>query len=277
MKGTSTVSGFLTLALFFIFLSKGYSIGDQTQIGAREVSLGAATVAMISPFSVFYNQASVARFDRISFAIDYRQPYLISDLSEKALAVVIPTAVSNFAFSLLQRGIPGYSESKFGLTMAKGLGRRIYAGLQFNYFLIGFPEQGSKRGAFLIEFGILFQTSSKLSMGVHIFNPSRASIESLSYKTDLPSGATAGIAVTPSSTILFVSSITYYNGNPLNIRLGMEYQVANRFFIRGGVSGKPILHAAGIGYKSDYFGVDFAFVHHETLGYTPSVSLVLNL
>jgi hypothetical protein len=276
MKRAAVKTWPLTLALIFIFCSKGYSIGDQTQIGAREVSLGNASVALISPFSVFHNQAALAWIKSISVAIDYRQPFLIDGFAGKALAAVIPTPVSNFAFSIQQNGIPGYNESRFGFAMAKTLGKRFSAGLQFNYFLIDFPEQGSSNGTFLIEFGMLFQTPDHVTIGLHIFNPARASIESLNLKSDLPVSATTGITLKPSENLLFTSAISCCADNPINIRMGIEYQLSGSFFLRGGISGKPVRHSAGLGYRNHFFQTDFAMVHHETLGFTPSISLSLN-
>ena len=266
-------SGLFTLVLFFNFLSRGYSIGDQSSVGAREVSLGNASVALISTFSAFHNQAAMALLKNFSVAVDYRQPYLIEGYSEKSLAVVLPAVVSNFALSVHQKGIPGYNETHFGFAMAKTLGKRISAGIQFNYFLVGFPEQGSSRGTFFMEFGVLFQPSTDVTFGLHVFNPAHASIESLNFKSDLPVSVTAGLALKPSVNLLFVSDIVYSGDGPINIRMGIEYQFYDCFFLRGGVSGKPIRHSAGLGYKNRYFGVDFAIVHHETLGYTPSISL----
>ncbi len=277
MKGFIIKISLLTFATFFIFFSKSYSIGDDAQVGAREVSLGNASVAIISPFSVFHNQASLSHFKHIAVAIDYRQPYLIEGFASKALALVIPTPLSNFAIGIQQKGVSGYNESRFGFTMARSFGERFSAGIQFNYFMADFPEQGSSRGTFLIEFGVLIQTTNNLTIGFHIFNPSRASIESLNLKSNLPVCATGGIALNPSANLVFVSAIAYCVDNPLNIRMGIEYQFFDCFFLRGGLSGKPIRHSAGLGYKNRNFGVDFAIVHHETLGYTPSISLALNL
>lgn len=277
MRGANVKFGLLTLTFFSIFFSKGYSTGAQTQVGAREVSLGNASVALISSFSVFHNQAALAWINHVSVAVDYRQPYLIDGFNEKSLATVIPATVSNFAFCIQQKGIPGYNESRFGIAMAKTLGKKISAGLQFNYFLVDFPEQGSSRGTFLIEFGLLYQTTDKVTFGIHIFNPGHATIESLNHKSDLPFIATSGIALKPSPNLLFVSAASYCTGNPLTIMMGIEYQFSDCFFLRGGLSGKPIRHSAGLGYRYHFFSLDVAFMHHETLGYTPSISLILNL
>ena len=277
MKRVNTKSGLLTLVAFFIFFPKGYSIGELSQVGARDVSLGNASVALVSVFSVFNNQAALARIRNISVAIDYNQPFLIEGFASKALAVVVPTAVSNFAICMQQKGIKGYNESRFGFSMARTIGERVSAGLQFDYFMVDFPEQGRVRGTFLIEFGMLYQSQNNLAIGLHVFNPSHSSIESLNNQTNLPFSATTGIALKPSANLVFVSSVAYSVDNPINVRMGIEYQFSESFFLRGGISGKPICHSAGLGYKNQNFGIDFAIVHHQALGYTPSISLTLNL
>ena len=276
MKGATFKNSILTLALFIIFLSKGHSIGETTQVGARDVSLGNSTVALISSFSVFINQASLAWIKDYSLAIDYRQPYLIDRFSQKSLAITIPTPLSNFAFSIQQKGIVGYNESRYGFALAKTLGKRFSAGMQFNYFEIDFPEQGSSRGTFLIEFGVLYRTEKNVSIGLHIFNPEGASIESLNLQTNLPFSITGGIALKPSPELLLATSATWSENKPIDIGLGIEYQFAGRFLLRGGLSARPIRHSAGFGYKCQYFETDFAIVHHETLGYTPSISFIFN-
>jgi len=275
MKRTFANSGLLSLALLFSFFSRSYSIGDQTQVGAREVSLGSASVALISAFSVFHNQAALAMLKRVSVAVDYRQPYLIEGFAEKSLAAIIPNPLSNFAFTLQQKGIPGYTESGLGFAMAKSLGKRISAGLKFNYFLVDFPEQASSRNTFFMEFGMLFQTTDNATFGLHVFNPSHAKIESLNLRSELPFSIATGVAIKTSANLLFAGDIVYCIDNPINIRMGIEYEISGRFFLRGGLSGKPIRHSAGLGYRSQYFAIDFGMVHHESLGYTPSISLAL--
>ncbi len=276
MKVATLKNSILTLYLLFIFFSKGYSIGEINQVGARDVALGNATVALVSSFSAFNNQGTLALLKEATFALDYQQPYLIDRFAIKSLALTIPTSLSNFAFTVRQKGIPGYSESRFGFAMAKKIGKNFSAGLQFNYFLVDFPEQGTNQGTFLIEFGVLFQTKNNLAIGFHLFNPSGSTIGSLNFQSKLPVIANTGISLKPTSDLLIVSSIAYSDDKQLNIRMGIEYQFVDRFFVRVGISGKPIHHSAGIGYKCRYFATDVAFVHHETLGYTPSISLIFN-
>jgi len=161
--------------------------------------------------------------------------------------------------------------------MARNFDNKFSAGLQFDYFMIDFPEQSRSRGTFFIEFGLLFQPKRNLSFGLHIFNPSNASIESLNFISHLPFIATAGLVIKPSDHFLIANGVEYSVNNLLNISLGIEYQFSEHFFLRCGLSGEPVHHSAGIGYKWNTFTIDFAMMHHENLGYTPSFSLTLNL
>ena len=276
MNGATLKNSILTLYLLFTFFSKGYSIGEINQVGARNIALGNATTALISSFSAFNNQATIAFLNEVTFAIDYQQPYQIDRFAIKSLAVTIPTPLSTFAFTILQKGIPGYNESRFGFAMAKKMGNYFSAGLQFNYFLVDFPEQGTNHGTFLIEFGVLFQTKGNVAIGFHLFNPSNSSIGSLNFQSKIPLIASTGIAIKSTPDLLIVSSIAYSDDKQLNIRMGIEYQFVEKFLVRMGISAKPIHHSLGIGYKCRYFSTDVAFVHHETLGYTPSISLIFN-
>lgn len=276
MEQAKFKSALLTLVIICAIFLKGYSIGNDTPIGAREVSLGNASVALISTFSVFHNQAALARIKRVSAAIDYCQPFLIEGYSDKALAVVVPTSNSNFAFGIYQKGLLGYHETRLGIAMARNFGEKFSAALQFDYFMIDFPEQGRSRGTCFIEFGILYQIKPNLIIGVHIFNPSNASIESLNFISRLPFIATAGVVLKPADHLLITNAEEYSVNSRLNISLGIEYQFSDRFFLRCGLSGEPVRHSAGIGYKWNIFTIDFAMVHHQTLGYTPFFSLILN-
>jgi len=277
MEQAQIKSALLTLVIIFIPFLKGYSIGTENLVGAREVSLGNASVALISTFSVFHNQAALAKIKGLSAAIDYRQPFLIDGYADKALAVVVPTALSNFGFGIQQKGFLDYHETRLGLAMARNFDEKISVGLQFDYFMIDFPEQGRSRGTFFIEFGLLYQPKQNLSFGLHIFNPSNASIESLNFISHLPFIALAGVVFKPSDHLLISNAAEYSVNTRLNISLGIEYQFSDHFFLRCGISGEPVHHSVGIGYKWNVITIDFAMMHHEPLGYTPSFSLTLNL
>jgi len=200
MKQAKLTSVLRTLLIFFFSFFKGYSIGNETQIGAGEVSMGNASVTLISPLALFHNQAALARIKSVSRALDYRKPYLIAGYSKQTLAIGLP-----------------------------------------------------------------------------IFNPSSPNIESLNLSSRLPFRANFGIGLRLSDQLLITSELRYCSINPVNLGAGIEYKLTDRFFLPCSVSGKPVRHSLGPGFKQKSFEIDFALLHHESLGYTPSISLILNI
>jgi hypothetical protein len=76
MKRFAEKTWLLTLALYLMFLQKGYSIGDQTQVVVGEVLYGNVFIASISPFLIFHNQVSPGSrcsFFRTNFVFAYHE------------------------------------------------------------------------------------------------------------------------------------------------------------------------------------------------------------
>jgi len=55
-------------------------------------------------------------------------------------------------------------------------------------------------------------------------------------------------------------------------RAGMEYVIMDKLVIRSGVSGKPYLISAGMGFQFKKLSIDVADSFHQYLGNSPSVS-----
>jgi hypothetical protein len=269
-------SNLIAILLSFIFVKPIFSFDRDFAVGSREKALANAVVAVSGPFSTFNNQAFLANAKSFTIAVDYFQPYMIKGFSENAAVVVLPTPTAVFALSVNQSGIPGYSETNYGFVLAKSLGKRFSAGLQFNYFSIDFPENGTQKGTLVFEGGIGYRPSNHFALGIHCYNPFVAKIESLYRVTNIPTIVRGGCSANFSDNLLFVTELTFRSDQPLNFRMGFEYEFTRGFFLRGGLSGKPINHSAGIGYNRNLFSLDFAMVHHQTLGYTPSISLIIN-
>jgi hypothetical protein len=266
----------IVILLLFIHTKPAFPFERDFAVGSREKALANAVVAVSGPFSVFHNQAFLSDAKSFAIAVDYSQPYLIKGFSDRTAAVILPTPTAIFALSITQSGIPGYSETNYGFVLSKSLGKRFSAGMQFNYFSIDFPENGTQKGTLVFEGGIGYRPSNHFALGIHCYNPFVAKIESLYRVTNIPTIVRGGCSANFSENLLFVTELAFITNNPLNIRMGFEYKFAKGLFLRGGLSGMPISHSAGIGYSRNLFSMDFAMVHHQTLGYTPSVSFIIN-
>lgn len=275
------------LFVFFIFLSfEGSTVERVSTIGAREASLSLAVISQPGAFSVFHNQAlltadatSLKGNYPVAAAVSYRQPFLVKGYGESALSIVLPSHDIVFAVGIAHSGIENYSESSFGLALAKRLTRKLSAGLLFNYFTFNLPESGRSKGSFQLDGGLACHWSEYLSFGLHFQNIISTPCSTFQNKVNFPIHLRGGASCRLTEKILLSteSGFETISGDKkrfiLNLRLGMEYLLQKDFYLRGGVSAHPFQHTIGFGYTWKSCQIDFALVHHELLGYTPVFSL----
>jgi hypothetical protein len=244
-----------------------------SSIGAREAALAMAVVSLSGPFSVFHNQALLTENKCFAVSLSYRQPYFIKGYSESAISLVYPTTTAVFAIGISQAAIATYKESNFGFSIAKVLTRKLSAGLLFNYFNRNLPEAGRQIGSFQVDGGIRFRSSNRLSLGLHIRNIISSKAETFQYSLSFPPVIRGGASLLLTDKILLTTETVFAQSYGLGLRCGIEYLLNDNFRVRGGIASKPFQHSFGFGYSWQRCQLDFAMVHHEALGYTPSFSI----
>ena len=181
---------------------------DNYSIGARSAGLGNASVTLTDPWSVYHNQAGLARLDKISFGIDYSNRFSLSELSTKSLVAGIPTNFGVVGVSFSYFGYSLYNNSKVGLAYARSFGDNFSAGLQFNYMSTRLGENYGEKGSMTIEAGVLAQLNKNLSVGAHIFNPTRTRL--LEYE---------------------IQQVTLVEHIPTIMRFGLNYTFSEKVFV----------------------------------------------
>ena len=188
---------------------EGYSSGR----GGRERAMANASATLTGPFATFNNQAFLSGTTAFQIGIEYAQPWMISNYRVATGAAVFPLPGIVAGLSLSQNAIPGFNETRYGFALAKALGRRFSAGMQFSYFTIGFPESGKTKGTLIYEAGIGFTPNPNVALGLHLFNPFNSHIEGLSLQNDKSQtelGIPSSICGCHKSILVFLNSIPIF-------------------------------------------------------------------
>lgn len=265
------------LTVIFIFLAVFLFC---TSLGAQEVlnpssrvqALAGASVGLSGCWSVFGNQAGMANTDQFHFGGSFLNQYLVSELSTRAGFIAFPIQSSVFAVSLYQFGKSPFRREKYGLAYARHLSKKLSFGMQFNYYRLLFPEENRMTGCSGLELGIQYFPSENLILGVHITNPYSAKIITYSGNYKYESLVKVGALYYLSESFNITTEIENEVDSHLTVRTGMEYNISNRIFIRGGVSGHPYQCSAGFGFQAEKLKIDIANSYHQYLGSSPSVS-----
>ncbi len=257
----------LLFLLSFLFVN--ISLNSQSIFSNSPVSLGHGNTGVTSfnAWSPLLNPAGIAKFDNIAISASYHLPYSISELSSKNAIGTIPFKFGTIGAYVNQYGFSLYQENRAGISFARSITSKFHASFQLNY-QNNHSNQSGSGGQIFSGAGIIFEPLETLQMGISILNPEKSKLTILEESFDIPS--------------VFIIGFNWYASNDFDIslemekqdkfeaiyKLGLEYSIINKVWIRTGVYGKPLNYTFGLGFKTLGFNLDAGMAYHEALGAT---------
>ena len=245
---------------------------DNHPIGGRSGGLAHSSVTLSDVWSGHHNQAGLTGLTSTTAGIFYENRYLLPELSLKAGIVAVPLKNGAFGLSFSYFGFALYNESKVGLAYAQKIGNKVSAAVQLDYLNTRIAEGYGSKGLFAGEAGIQAHLTNNLTIGVHIFNPTRTKLAEYNNER-VPTIMRLGLDYKFSKKV-FVSVETEKDaGHKAVFKAGLEYHVIEQLYLRTGISTNPGLNTFGFGLELKQFKIDFASSLHSVLGYSPQLSL----
>ena len=240
--------------------------------GSRSQALAGVSVSVADSWSIFGNQAGLTQINRPTAGATFENRFLVKELSASSGFFILPVQSSVFAFSVYQFGKSTFRQEKFGVAFARSLNPRLRFGIQFNYYRFFLSEENRSIGNLGMELGFQYQITDRLLLGIHSLNPYKISIKTFSgdysYRTLFNIGAQYKL----SESFVIVTELAKDHKYPLNIKIGLEYNIKNKLFIRTGISDKPYQLSAGMGFVLKNIKIDWAVTYNQFLGNSPSLS-----
>lgn len=270
---TNKYTTFCLLPLLLLLTLNAVGNNDKNTLGAKSGAMGGTSVANADVFSVFANQAALARINALSAAIYGESRYLIPDLNLYGLGVAIPTSAKGgtFGIGLNYFGNALYNEKQLRLGYGRVLFEKLAVGIELDALSVSMSDYGNKT-AVTFGIGLLYTFNEMLSVGAHIYNPTRQQITA-NQSDKLPTVMKFGLAYTPSSKATIAVETEKNLDRPFMIKAGIEYRVIDKLYLRGGISTNPALSSFGVGLNLGVLKIDIAGSIHPDLGYTPMVSI----
>lgn len=250
-----------------------YAIHDPTTIGARSISMGNISVVGTDFHSLYHNQAAMAYYSSSSVGLDYDQGFFADkNLSTKSVGAILNTGIGNLGLQMKYFGFQLYNEQKIGLAYGRSLGKYLAIGVQLDYFRTYIGQDYGSAQALSFEIGFYSKLSPKLEMGAHIFNPIGMTIGN-EYKEDLPISFKLGMLYHIDENLLIASEVEKILTEKTIYKFGLEYLLNDYFSVRSGISTQPTLFSFGMGLTLKKWVLDIGTAYHQTLGFTPRISL----
>ena len=276
----------ISISFLMCFTTLSLFAGSDVQVptGGRGNGMGNASVALSDFWAIQNNQAGLASFQSVAASFYYQNRFLISELGLKSFGFTLPTRNGTFGLSYQNFGYTQYHETKVGLAFGKSFGERFSAGLQIDYLAYKLTGEYGQANLLTFELGIQHKISEKVVIGAHAFNPIRAKLSN-DPEERVPSVFRLGAAFNVSEELVLVLETEKNLDYKPNIRTGLEYKLAEKIFARVGYESVPALtgsenlnissqYSFGFGLCLGALEVDFAAQIHQTLGWSPSLSMI---
>lgn len=262
----------LFFLLFVISVSMLQAQEYKTPVGAPYLGLGAYSQQVNDVFAQHHNQAALGIQKSAAIGVFGERRFMLEDLSNYSLAIVIPTGSGSFGVQGSRFGFSGFNETELGLGYGLSLGKKLSVGGRINYFSRQVPGYGN---ASVVngEAGLLLYLTPKLTAGIHTYNPVAAKFGP-DKDEKLSSIYRVGIGYDISKVVFLAAEMQKKEDEPVSIISAIHYQFEKRFFAKLGISSEAanIFAAAGL-LLNDQFRLDVFASHHRQLGFSPGISI----
>lgn len=268
---------FYSLA-FGLSLSLHLFAGDNPPLGARSAGMAGCGVAFRNDLWGVQNNAAILAFkEKMQVGVFHENRFLIPGLGSNALALAMPTKPGVFCLSIHALSLQNlYLANKLAFGFAKSFGTKISASVQLDWVYTRFGNNYGAASTAAAELGIYAEPIKNLSLGFHLFNPTRSQLNGDSEQR-LPTVTRLGGTYTFSQKLLLSLEVEKDILYKPVVRSGIEYHPAEFFFIRIGAASNPGLTSFGFGLQLKQFRLDLASSFHQQLGFSPSIGLIWGL
>ena len=241
------------------------------RMGGRAMGMGYAAGTQGDEWSVFNNIGAIAWEPQSPVAgFSYQSVSTLKELGKKAATATVPFGTFCSGMSFFRIGDDHFSETRLSLGIGHKI-RFVSLGFQIDYLQMVIEQSGT-RGVIYYEGGGVAELFPGFRIGAVMQNFNRAKISRLTGE-ELPVRMEITLSYLPQEFLILnfsLEDILQYGMIP---KAGIEYAIHGKFFLRTGITMKPVRNYFGIGIKAWHFKFDYAMSIQNYLGFNHQVSL----
>lgn len=245
--------------------------------GARSLGISNTSATHTDVYAMHNNVAGIASIKSFSAGMYVENRYLVKELTNYGILAALPTKKGSFGLNIGQQGGKGLSTTRIGLGYARAFSKTFNVGMSLNYVNTKFADAYyGNANKFTIAVGMQTKIIDNLYLGAHIYNPTLTLLKK-NDKEYVPTTINIGLRYDFSKLVSASVQVDKNTVSKPKVSLGIEYRVADQFYLRGGFSSNDIRSSFGFGYKTKQLSIDVATGYHYKIGFIPQFSLGFNL
>lgn len=260
------------LLLSILAIQSSQAWNENNPIGARSSGMGNASVSFGDVWSAHHNQAGLGFVRDISAGAYYENRFLLKEISIKGGAIALPVKGGTFGLTISNFGYSLYNENKYSLSFAKAFGDKLSAGVAIDYLTTKIAEGYGSKGVLAAEFGIQAKPLKGLTIGAHVFNPTRSKMADYNNER-IPTILRFGGDYDFSEKVKVAIETEKDMSQKAIFKAGIEYKPIKEFYLRAGIGTNPTLTSFGFGINLKNLKIDVAGNYHQSLGISPQLGL----
>jgi hypothetical protein len=268
------IAGIL-LTLFFS-IPAGYAQVTQAPAGARAAGVGGITTVLTDVWSASGNPGALGLWSGVGVGVSHEQRFAMPEWGVSSLVGAFSLGGNGVGLALSNVGLTGFGENHFGLSVGRKLNAYIAMGVGVNGHLLHFSEDYRNLFAVIGKVGVWAQPAKKLTLGFYVVNVTFSKWNS-DDSTPLPVIFSLGACYHIATPVQLYAELTKDIYEALRLRIGTEFSIRERLFLRVGVVSQPFEMHFGIGYSHKRWQFDVALSRHPVLGYSPTGGICFRL
>jgi hypothetical protein len=240
---------------------------------ARADALGNGTTALPTDVGVHANPAARATLSGPTALFYARQSFGLSALRYGASHVAVPFEWGTLSSGLSTFGFEEYREvhasTGYAYAVPFGTARHVRLGTTVRYHHTAIEGYGSA-WTVGVNLGIGVSLLRSLHLGAHATNVNGASLVD---GEPLPRTLAVGLYYDVLDSVQVMADLFNDVRFPTSVRGGLEVTPVDPLVLRAGITTAPVRFAGGVGVRLGPLNAQVAAEQHQTLGWSPSVSL----
>lgn len=263
---------YITICFFIFFPLLSFAGKEGDPAGAAQAGTGGVSVFTTGIWSTHNNPAGLAKLINPLTGLYIENRFLIKELFFNVGSFALPVKNGGFGIAISHMRLGQYTNTFAGLAYGRQFGESFSAGVRFDCYRVSFGKEYEAGTAVSFDAGIQWEISENVTFACNVFNPTRVKLIGLSDE-QMPSIIRAGFSYKPIPELLLLTEIEKSSSSVIVFACGMEYAFEDKIFVRAGLGLNSSKFSFGFGYVFSQFSIDVAASWHQTLGFTPQVSL----
>jgi competence ComEA-like helix-hairpin-helix protein len=262
----STIRTTIILTVFSLLSSSLYASFEFSGNQVRYLAMGGTSAAYVNDSgALMSNPAGLSMTTNFHAAAEYSNLFGMSELNASIFtakhsfgAQAVGVGVQTFGNKLYheQTVIAGYSLRPFQM---------VSVGVSLRYYHLAIEKYGSI-GVMSMDVGFIARLHPTVQWGMFCHNLNKSRIGSRDEA--IPQIFSTGIYCTPVQSIHLALDLVKDVLHPLSTRIGCEYQLFDRLFLRAGVMTELDQITFGGSFQFNHFQTGYAGQYHPDLGLT---------